>query len=194
MFAVLRSRGFPFQSIDLGTDLVPAIGLGQEPPDGEAMARPPRGRRGRLLDTPLIIRSYLFLGLIQAAWAMAMFFLVLTLGGWRYGDVLGDADPLYRGATAITLVSVVFMQIANLVGRRYEARSGLDRGLLKNRLLVIGIILELGFAAAVLYFPPLGAALGTGPVALWLVGVAALGAPLLFLADLARKRRLRAAA
>ncbi|HEX7603560.1 MAG TPA: cation-transporting P-type ATPase, partial [Polyangiaceae bacterium] len=33
-------------SIDLGTDLVPAIGLGQEPPDGEAMNRPPRGRRG----------------------------------------------------------------------------------------------------------------------------------------------------
>jgi sodium/potassium-transporting ATPase subunit alpha len=29
-------------SIDLGTDLVPAIGLGQEPPDGEAMNRPPR--------------------------------------------------------------------------------------------------------------------------------------------------------
>ena len=49
-------------SIDLGTDMVPAIGLGQEPPDGEAMKRPPRGRRGRLLDAKLILRSYLFLG------------------------------------------------------------------------------------------------------------------------------------
>lgn len=31
-------------AIDLGTDLVPAMGLGQEPPDPETMARPPRGR------------------------------------------------------------------------------------------------------------------------------------------------------
>ena len=44
-------------SIDLGTDMVPAIGLGQELPDGEAMKRPPRGRRGRLLDAKLILQK-----------------------------------------------------------------------------------------------------------------------------------------
>jgi magnesium-transporting ATPase (P-type) len=32
-------------SIGLGTDLVPAIGLGHEPADDEAMNRPPRGQR-----------------------------------------------------------------------------------------------------------------------------------------------------
>src|SRR5512140_793191 len=47
--------------IDLGSDLLPAIALGQEPPDGEAMKRPPRGRSGRLLDAKLLLRSYLFL-------------------------------------------------------------------------------------------------------------------------------------
>ena len=41
-------------AIDLGTDMIPAIGLGQEPPDGEAMRCPPRGRSGRLLDLPLV--------------------------------------------------------------------------------------------------------------------------------------------
>jgi sodium/potassium-transporting ATPase subunit alpha len=176
-------------SIDLGTDLVPAIGLGQEPPDGEVMTRPPRGHRGRLLDRGLMVRSYLFLGLIQAIWAMAMFFLVLHVGGWRYGDALADADPRYQAATGITLVAVVFMQIANLLGRRYEARSGLDRGLIRNPLLVLGITLELGFAIAVLYWAPLAGALGTGPVAPGLVAIAALGGPLLFGADLLRKRR-----
>ena len=176
-------------SVDLGTDLVPAIGLGQEPPDGEAMTRPPRGHGGRLLDRALIVRSYLFLGLIQAAWAMAMFFLVLHLGGWRYGDALAATDPVYRGATGITLVSVVFTQVANLIGRRYEHRAGLDGGLLRNRLLLLGVALELAFAFAVLYWPLLAGALGTGPVALWMVALAALGAPVLFGADWARKRR-----
>jgi len=177
-------------SIDLGTDLVPAIGLGQEPPDGEAMNRPPRGRRGRLLDAKLILRSYLFLGVVEALWSMFMFFLVLRLGGWRYGDGLVANDPLYRSATGVTLVSVVIAQIGNLIGRRYETRSGLDRGIFRNPLFVIGIALELAFAAAVLYVPPVGRALGTGPIAAWVVGLAALGAPVLFLADWLRKRWL----
>jgi sodium/potassium-transporting ATPase subunit alpha len=175
--------------IDLGTDLVPAIGLGQEPPDGEAMARPPRGRTGRLLDAGLILRSYLFLGAIEAAWAMFTFFLVLHLGGWRYGQALAATDPLYLSATGVTLVSTIFTQVGNLLGRRYEARSGLDAGVLHNPLFVVGIALEVAFAVAVLYVPPLGRALGTGPVAPWVLALAALGAPVLFLADWARKLR-----
>jgi sodium/potassium-transporting ATPase subunit alpha len=146
---------------------------------------------GRLLDTRLLVRSYVFLGLLEAVWAMFMFFLVLHLGGWRYGQVLGAADPLYLSATGLTLVSVVFAQVANLVGRRYEERSGLDRGLLRNPLLLLGVALELAFAFAALYWAPLGAVLGTGPVAPWLVGLAAVGAPILFLVDLARKRLMR---
>jgi len=175
-------------SVDLGTDLVPAIGLGQEPPDGEAMTSPPRGRHGRLLDAKLILRSYLFLGVVEAAWAMFMFFLVLHLGGWRYGQDLAATDPLYRSATGATLVSVVFAQIGNLIGRRYETRSGLDGGIVRNPLFVVGIALELAFAAAVVYLPPLGRALGTGPLPPSLLGLAALGAPVLFLADSLRKR------
>jgi sodium/potassium-transporting ATPase subunit alpha len=175
-------------SIDLGTDLVPAIGLGQEPPDGEAMNRPPRGQRGRLLDTKLILRSYLFLGLVEAVWAMFMFFLVLHLGGWHYGHDLAANDPLYRRATGVTLVSVVFTQIGNLIGRRYETRSGLDRGLFRNPLFIIGITIELAVAVAVVYLPPLGRALGTGPIPPWRLGLAALGVPVLFLADWLRKR------
>ena len=167
---------------------MPAIGLGQEPPDGEAMKHLPRGRHGRLLDARLMLRSYAFLGLVEAAWAMLMFFIVLHVGGWAYGQQLAATAPLYRGATGITLVSVVFAQVANLIGRRYERRSGLDGGLLRNPLFVIGIALELSFGYAALYWPPVSATLGTMPVAPWLVALAALGAPLLFLADLARKR------
>ena len=177
-------------SIDLGTDLIPAVGLGQEPPDGEAMNRPPRGRRGRLLDSSLILRSYLFLGLIEAVWAMSMFFLALHVGGWRYGTDLAVSTPLYRSATTVTLVSVLFTQIGNLIGRRYETRSGLDGGLFRNPLFVAGVALELVFAVAVVRFPPLARALGTGPVQPWLFGLAALGAPVLFLADWLRKRCL----
>lgn len=179
--------------VDLGTDLIPAIGLGQEPPDGEAMSHPPRGRHGRLLDTKLIVRSYLFLGLLEAAWSMSMFLLVLLLGGWRPGVELAADDPLSLSATGVTLVSVIFVQVGNLVGRRYETRSGLDRGLLKNPFFLLGIGLELAFAVAIVSVPSVWRVLGTGPVSVPIFLLAALGAPALFLADLLRKRwRLRA--
>jgi sodium/potassium-transporting ATPase subunit alpha len=97
-------------------------------------------------------------------------------------------DPLYRSATGITFASVVFTQIGNLIGRRHEERSGLDRGLLQNPLYMLGIALELVFVFAALYWPPLRVALGTGPIEPWFIGLAALGAPVLFLADLVRKR------
>jgi sodium/potassium-transporting ATPase subunit alpha len=178
-------------SIDLGSDLVPAIGLGQEPPDGEAMRRPPRGRDGRLLSASLMLHSYLFLGMLQAAWAMLMFFLFLRAGGWTWASGLEPHHALHRSATGLTLVSVIFTQVANLVGRRYETRSGLDRGLLHNPLLLIGVALELAFAIAALYWPPLSRLLGTAPVPAGWVALAAAGAPLFFLADLSWKRLLR---
>jgi magnesium-transporting ATPase (P-type) len=127
-------------------------------------------------------------GVVEAAWAMAMFFFVLWVGGWRYGAHLPVTDPLYRSATGVTFASVVFVQIGNLIGRRHEERSGLDRGLVQNPLYVLGVALELVFVFAALYWPPLRAALGTGPVEPWIIGLAALGAPLLFGADLMRKR------
>jgi len=34
-------------AVDLGTDMVPALGLGAEPPDSGAMRRPPRTRQDR---------------------------------------------------------------------------------------------------------------------------------------------------
>ena len=39
-------------SIDLGTDMVPAIGLGAEPPEPGIMERPPRSQTEPLLNWP----------------------------------------------------------------------------------------------------------------------------------------------
>ena len=101
-------------SIDLGTDLLPAIGLGQEPPERDIMSCPPRGLQQRLLSGSLMTTAYLFLGMIQAAYSLAMFFLVLNQGGWQWGQSLAEDDPLYRAATGITLSTIVLMQIGNL--------------------------------------------------------------------------------
>jgi sodium/potassium-transporting ATPase subunit alpha len=177
-------------SIDLGTDLLPALGLGQEPPEHDTMQCPPRRSDERLLSFPLMGTAYLFLGVIQAAWSLAMFFMVLIQGGWRWGQELASNDPLYQSATGITLATVVLMQIGNVVGRRSLRFSGLDLGFFRNRLILAGIAVEIVFSWAVLYFPPVQKLLGTGAVAGHLYAIAWLGIPILFALDFLRKRFL----
>jgi sodium/potassium-transporting ATPase subunit alpha len=134
--------------------------------------------------------AYLFLGVIQAAFSLALFFVVLHQGGWKWGQELAPGDPLYQSATGIALASVILMQIGNLVGRRSIRQSGLDTGLLRNRLMLAGIALEIAFAWAILYYPPVQVVLATGPVSSILFACAWLGIPLLFGLDLLRKRML----
>jgi sodium/potassium-transporting ATPase subunit alpha len=175
-------------SIDLGTDIIPSVGLGQEPPEKDVMDNPPRSEKQALLAPGLLIRSYLFLGLLEGIWSLFLFFLVLVDGGWRFGVELAATDPLHRSATGIALATILLMQIGNLVGRRSRIGSGLNRGLLTNPLILIGITIQVVFSWAVLYWPPMQKVMGTGPVSLPVYGLAWGGILLIYGADFLRKR------
>lgn len=178
-------------SIDLGTDIIPSMALGQEPPDSEVMARPPRPADEGLLSLKLMLHSYLFLGLLEGGWSLALFFYVLVSGGWQWGGELANSDPLYRSATGIALATILLMQIGNLLGRRFRLRSGLDSGIVKNRLMLLGIIIQIVFSWAILYFPPIQKVLNTGPVSLEVYCLAWFGIILIFGSDYLRKRLCR---
>ena len=152
-------------AVDLGTDILPALALGAEKPDPEVMRRPPRGRGERLLTPGLIARAYLFLGLLEAAAAMALFFLVLDDAGWRYGEQLGKTDAIYLQATSACLVAIVVAQMANLFLCRHPQKSSLALGCLDNRLILAGLAVELALLLAIVYTP----------AGNWLFGTAALG-------------------
>jgi len=177
-------------AIDLGTDIIPSMGLGQEKPDPDVMRQPPRDHGQGLLTLPLIAHSYLFLGLIEAVFALSLFFWVLFDGGWVWGAELSVRDPLYLSATGITLSSIILMQIGNLFGRRSRTGSGLSLDFLSNPLIVGGIAFEIVFSWAILYFPPLSAVLGTGPVDGGMYALAWAGPFFIFALDYTRKKVL----
>jgi magnesium-transporting ATPase (P-type) len=130
-------------AVDLGTDMVPALGLGAEPPDRAAMQRPPRGRDEGLLTRGLLIRAYLFLGTWEAIAAMAAFFFVLSAAGWQRGDILSADDVVYRRATTACLTAIVIMQVVNVQLCRSSRRSLFAVPPLGNRLIITGIAAEL---------------------------------------------------
>lgn len=88
---------------------------------------------------------------------------MLLDGGWTYGDRLHGSDPLYQSATGIALSSIILMQVGNVIGRRRDDTFGLDAGLWRNKLLILGIIIEVVFSWAILYATPVQRMLGIGP-------------------------------
>jgi magnesium-transporting ATPase (P-type) len=150
-------------AVDLGTDLVPALALGAEPPDPEVMRRPPRSRNEHLLTWPLLARSYFFLGILEAAAAMAAFFFVLYSGGWSFGETLAVNAPLYLQATTACLTAIIIMQVANVFLCRSERRSMFSTGLFSNKLILAGIVTELLLIVLVDYTPWGNFVFGTPP-------------------------------
>lgn len=81
-------------AVDLGTDMVPALALGTEPPERGIMDKSPRPKNKRLLDIPLLLRAYCFLGPMEAVACMAGFFFIYFQHGWRPGVEMSDAGPI----------------------------------------------------------------------------------------------------
>jgi sodium/potassium-transporting ATPase subunit alpha len=174
-------------AVDLGTDMVPAIALGAEPPHPGIMDVPPRPRTERLLSKPLLLRAYLFLGLNSALLAMGGFFLYLFANGWSWGAHLEWSSPLLRSATTVTLAGIVFAQVANVFACRSANLSVFTIGWLTNPLIYWGIAVELMLLALISYTPVGNNLFGTGPLPLWIFGPLALGAFVLLGAEETRK-------
>jgi Ca2+-transporting ATPase len=140
-------------SIDLGSDVMPALALGAEAPEPGTMDKPPRPLGGRLFSGPLVKR-FLFLGVIQAAGVCFAFF-------WRIHSAhLGfshftASNHTYREALTMTQVGIVVSQFFNSLTVRSEDQSVFAIGLLSNRRLLIAGMVGVGLVSCVAYLPVL---------------------------------------
>jgi sodium/potassium-transporting ATPase subunit alpha len=180
-------------AVDLGTDMLPALALGAEKPDPGVMSRPPRARGERLLTWGLITRAYLFLGMLEAAASMAVFFFVLDAAGWHYGDLPGKTDPLYLQATTACLAAIVATQVANVFLCRHPLKSSLSFDLFSNPFILPCIAAELAMILFIVYTPAGNWLFGTAPIGAeaWLL--AGFFAALMWASEEGRKAWLRRA-
>lgn len=175
-------------AVDLGTDVVPALGLGVEPPEKGIMDEPPRPRHKRLLDFKLLSRAYLFLGPIEAILCLAGFYFAYLTRGWEWGTPMPSTGVIYATATTMTLAGIVASQIGNVFACRTEKESVFSIGLFKNRLVLFGILVEAALICLLIYTPFLQKVFGLAPLAIndWLF--LALFPIILLAAEEARKR------
>ncbi|MFF3890099.1 cation-translocating P-type ATPase [Streptomyces sp. NPDC001914] len=176
-------------AIDLGSDVLPALALGAEPPEPDVMDRPPRSRRERLFSAA-VMRRILFLGGIQAVCVTAVFFWRVVASGIPFDDFTTDT-PVYREAITMVQAGIVLSQFFNALAVRTERQSILKAGLLSNPALLAAGGFSVALMAAISYLPSLQAVFGTAPLdaADWAV-LTTLGT-LPLLADEMRKAWLR---
>lgn len=169
--AFLLSRGFiplpltvmQILSVDLGTDMIPALGLGIEPPEEGVMKRPPRDLKKPMLNKKMLIKAFLWYGMIEAIIAMGAFFFTYWANGWS-GGALESSGMIYREATTMTLGAIVFCQIGLVMNCRTESISVFKAGLFKNKLVNFGIVFEIILFCALSYLPIFHELFNTAPL------------------------------
>jgi calcium-translocating P-type ATPase len=144
-------------AIDLGTDTVPALALGREPAEPGTMDRPPRPREAGIISRALLSRAWLRLGLVEALLVTGGYFLVMLAAGWSPGDPTGSGTPLhhaYLQATTMTWAGIVACQMGAAFAVRTSHASLRQVGVFSNRHLLRGVAFAVGFAALIIYVPP----------------------------------------
>jgi magnesium-transporting ATPase (P-type) len=172
--------------LDIGTDLLPALALGAEPPSERALARPPMGRH--LIDAPLLRRVFGVLGPAEAVVEMTAFLVALMAAGWRPGDAFPTGNALLA-ASGAAFAAVVFGQMANAFACRSATRWPGALGWTSNRLLVGAVLVELALLAGFLLIPPVASILDHAPPPAAGLAVAVLAAPAVLAADALHKWR-----
>ncbi len=192
-------------AVDLGTDVLPALGLGAELPEPGLMHQPPRPRQAPLLDRSVMQRSYLFLGVLEAAFSMGAYLLVWRQAGVGISELqalgpqlLHHSAPAHLQevqlqASSVAFATIVFSQVGVLMACRSEWRSAFRLLREPNPLLWFGVASELVLLSALLLVPALGSLFSMVPFPPEFLGWMLLAPLTIVLADDLRKLALQRA-
>lgn len=178
-------------SIDLGTDMVPAIALGADSSQQGIMSVPPRPRELPLLSPQLLGKALLWYGLIEAIAGMSCYFYANWISGWPGVPLAVQGTPEWTRATTMTLTGVVACQIAAVFCCRTKTRSIFEAGLFTNRLIWLGIATEIALLISLMYVPLLQKIFNTTPLSGQEILFALSWIPLMICLDETRKWCLR---
>ncbi|TMW69112.1 hypothetical protein Poli38472_001268 [Pythium oligandrum] len=184
-------------SIDLLTEMAPAISLAYEGPEQNIMRRPPRDMsKDRLMSPPLLLYTYTIAGMINVLGC----FLAYSSVFWRYGFSLHDlymtADKhwqdhapqlcvnsvgcldtkmqkaLLAEACSAWYVALIFCQFFHVWMCKTRRSSLFSHGIRNNPTMIYGSIIELSIMVILVYVPGIQGFMGSAAVDYvpWIIG------------------------
>ena len=190
-------------AIDMGTDLLPALALGMEKPEPDSMQHPPHYKSQRLLDRGILMRAFLWLGLIEAGLCYLGYLGIFLFSGNasrlnldflnaipfpHLFTIGGDVTAVAR---TIFLAGMVMAQIGNAFACRTSKARNTQMGWASNLTLLGSVALAIGILLSIVYLPVFADAFNNQvfPTVLW--GVLILYAPALYSIEWIRKSLAR---
>ena len=168
------------------------------------MKRPPRRRNQPLVDRGLLLRAFLWLGMIEAVLCYTGFFLVYAASGNAAASGLPflslvnlppgwviPAEQVALLAVTVFHAGVVMAQVGNVFACRTEKARGRHVGWLSNRLILGGVAIELAIILCLIYIPPLAKIFDHVPLPPYFWIFLGLYAPILYSLDWIRKGLVR---
>ncbi len=152
-------------TVDLGTDMLPALGLGSEQPEPGIMNQKPRAHNSHLLNKHLILTAFAWYGAIASIVSSLAYFFVNLENGWP-GIPLLSSGSGYSRATTMTLAAIIFCQIAAALNCRSKYTSVFKLGIFSNHKVWLGIIFEIILLAVLVYTPGIQTIFHTAPLQL----------------------------
>lgn len=149
--------------IDLGTDMIPALGLGKEPPEAGIMYNPPRPLSEHLINRNLLLKAFGWYGLGSSIISAIAFFASNAFAGHAFPN-LAASGQVYHQATTLCLAAIIACQIANVLNIRYRVNTIFNRHFFNNSMIFIGIIVEIILLLCISYVPILQSVFGTAPL------------------------------
>jgi magnesium-transporting ATPase (P-type) len=150
------------------------------------MRETPEPPRRPLLTRPLMLKTFLFFGLMEAALGLAAYFGFYMVEGWRPFAPLVQFTAVAQQAATLTFIGIV----AGQVGCLFAQRDGPLRrrlSLRANRWILLGLLVELGLTVLLVYVPGLNRLFSMTAVApAWLL-VLPVGAAVFVALDVARR-------
>jgi len=147
-------------ALDIGTDTLPAVALGAEPPARRLLDRPPVS--GRLLSGQVLRRAFGLLGPVMSAMSMMAFLATFIAFGWRPGQPYPTGEVLLA-ASGAAFLTVVLGQMANAFACRSSTLWPGALGWATNRLLIPAVAAGLLISLGMVFVPPIAALLGQAP-------------------------------
>ena len=155
------------------------------------MDQPPRNQKEPLLNRNLIVKAFLWYGLLGSIASGISYFFVNMQNGWPKIPLAGGIDPIYIKATAMTLAAIVFSQIGAVFNCRTERQSVFKIGLFSNKQVNLGVIFEIFLIAALVYLPLFQSIFHTAALDLSDLLLLCVWPPLILMIEEARKAWIR---
>jgi len=129
--------------VDIGTDVLPALALGVDPPEKGIMSRPPRDPKKKIMDLAFVAR-FLYIGAFIGILTVGAYFWTLMSQGWHWGETLDPDSYLYMNASTLTFALLVLIQMVNAYNSRSSSQSVFSMGIFSNLYLLGSVFISIG--------------------------------------------------